>query len=84
MKGARAMSAQEAAKFKNQAQISIEELNTAETLKCLKCQGVVWGQGVVIKKTSALSIGGEQVVQLPVMFCQMCGTPLPNSCPVNI
>ncbi len=89
--GARLMSNDEAvnafgqqAAGAGQAQISIEDLKSAETVKCGKCQSSVWGQGMVIKKTSALSMTGEQMVNLPVIFCQACGTPLPDSCPIDI
>jgi len=83
--GARVMQGDELKQFNRaQAQVSIVELETAETIKCSNCNAVVWDTGFVMKKTSPLSKVGEQMVQLPVIYCKVCGTPYPESCPVKI
>lgn len=60
------------------------DLETATSVRCEKCKSAVWSQGFVMKKTSALSSVGEQVLQIPVIYCVMCGTPLKESCPIPI
>lgn len=68
----------------NQTNITVADLESASTISCEKCGGVVWDHGFVMKKTSPMSKIGEHVVQLPVIFCKMCGTPFKDSCPVAI
>jgi len=67
-----------------QPQITAEDLEMATTSKCEKCQAVVFNQGFIMKKTSPLSKVGETLLQLPVVYCVMCGTILPDSCPFPI
>lgn len=67
-----------------QVNMSIEDLNTAKTTRCEKCNSAVWDQGFVIKETSPVSKVGQQVIQLPVIYCVMCGTPLKGSCPIEL
>jgi len=83
--GARVMQGDELKQFnQSQAQISLDELQSAETVKCEKCEAIVWDTGFIIKKTSPLSRVGEQAVQLPVIYCKVCGNPFSESCPVPL
>jgi len=83
--GARLMGGKEFEQFNQaQQQISFVELQAAKTVKCEKCNSVVWDTGFIMKKTSPLSKVGEHVVQLPVIYCKSCGFPFPESCPVAI
>jgi len=67
-----------------QPQITLQDLESATTNECEKCKGVVFNQGFIMKKTSALSAVGEHMVQLPCIYCVMCGTIIPESCPLPI
>jgi len=64
--------------------VSMEDIEDAETITCEKCKSVVFHHGFVIKKTSALSKVGEQVFEIPIVYCAMCGTPVKDSCPITL
>lgn len=86
--GARVMNEKEFERFKKQdeskQQLTLLELEAAKTIKCEKCNSVVWDTGFIMKKTSPLSRVGEHTIQLPVIYCKSCGFPFPESCPVAI
>ncbi len=63
---------------------TLEDLNNAKTISCEKCQCVTWAHGFLLKRTSALSLVGEQNVAVPVIYCNQCGTPNKNSVPCVI
>ena len=62
-----------------QQQITITEDNTTEVL-CNNCQTGLFEQCIMLRKMSAFVSpnGVEQVVQIPVMVCKNCGSPLVN------
>ena len=66
------------------AQPTLEDLNTAKTIMCKKCAGVVWGNGFILKQTSTLSLIGEQNVAVPAVYCVGCGAPNMESIPCTI
>jgi len=65
-------------------QVSQEDVESGETVGCEKCKSVVFHHGFVMKKTSSLSQIGEQIFEIPVVFCAMCGTPIKESCPITL
>ncbi len=58
-------------------QINITEENTTEVL-CKNCKTGLFKQCIMIRKMSALisPTGTEQLIQIPVMVCINCGTPI--------
>lgn len=60
-----------------QQQITITEENTTEVL-CENCKTGLFEQCIMLRKMSALMSpnGVEQMIQIPVMVCKNCGTPL--------
>jgi RNase P subunit RPR2 len=62
---------------KIQQQISITEENTTEVI-CKNCNTGLFEQCIMLRKMSAFISpnGEEQLIQIPVMVCKNCGTPL--------
>ncbi len=58
-------------------QITITEDNT-EAVFCGECKSPIFEQCVMMRKVSALlsPSGKEEMIQLPVMCCKNCGTPM--------
>ena len=59
---------------------TMDELLEAETIQCIKCSGIIWDQGFALKKVKSIT-GKEQYIQIPIIFCKLCGTPLNNTIP---
>ena len=51
------------------------------TEKCSNCGNIVWEQGIIIKKISALISpdGKEHTGSIPVLTCKKCGSFHPES-----
>ncbi len=63
-----------------QPQISVDALKNATNMQC-ECGGMIFQQGLIIKKISAiLSPTGEEIeVPIQVIFCKDCGLILPDT-----
>ncbi len=65
------------------SQKTMDDLLEAETIKCAACSSIVWDQGFALKKVKSMT-GQDQFVQIPIVFCKICGTPLDQVGPVNM
>jgi len=69
-----------------QGQLSLDEVKEAVTQICEKegCDGFIFEQGTIMKKTSVLSKVGQQMIAIPIVYCIECHTPLKESCPIEL
>ncbi len=58
-------------------QVTITEENT-EAVFCGECKSPIFEQCIMIRKVSAFisPSGKEEFIQMPVMVCKHCGSPM--------